>query len=227
MSQPNELTNRERDVVSLLLEGKSNKAIALALHITESTVEFHLKNIYNKLEVGSRTELILKLGKSVVADEEKVAEDSHTSPLAHLTMRVREAISRIGKELRVESVAHEHAGDAATPMTFIESIRTCFAKYADFAGRASRAEFWWFALFVVLVASALVALSETLGDVFLIAMLLPLLAAGTRRLRDAGKSGWWQLLLLAPVGGLVVVGFLWALPSTDLLPGDAQQASLD
>ena len=59
------LSKREREVVALLLQGKSNKQIALALKITESTVEFHLKNVYAKLQVGSRTEAILKLGKSI------------------------------------------------------------------------------------------------------------------------------------------------------------------
>lgn len=215
MSQPNELTNREREVVGLVLEGKTNKAIALALHVTENTVEFHLKNIYSKFEVGSRTELILKLGKSVVADEPKVTDDSHTFRQTSLAGGLRETISRIGKELSMESVAHEQARGGATSMTFIESIRVCLTKFADFTGRASRAEFWWFMLFVVLVASALVALSETVGEVFLIATLLPLLAAGTRRLRETGKSGWWQLLLLVPVGGLVWLGFLWAQPAVE------------
>jgi hypothetical protein len=140
-------------------------------------------------------------------------------------MRLRETISRIGKEIRMESVAHEQAPGGATSMTFIESIRVCLTKYADFSGRASRAEFWWFMLFVVLVASALVTLSETLGEVFLIGMTLPLLAAGTRRLRDTGKNGWWQLFLLVPVGGLVLVGILWAEPPTNLLAENAEPTS--
>ncbi|MDX9991685.1 MAG: DUF805 domain-containing protein [Anaerolineales bacterium] len=109
----------------------------------------------------------------------------------------------------------------ASPLTFYESIRVCLAKYAEFNGRASRSEFWWFALFVLLVASALTYLSETLGSVFLIVILLPLLAAGTRRLRDSDKSPWWQLFLLVPVGGLVILGFLWALPPVRSLPDEA------
>ncbi|MDP9027264.1 MAG: DUF805 domain-containing protein [Actinomycetota bacterium] len=44
-------------------------------------------------------------------------------------------------------------------MTFFESIKTVFRKYADFGGRASRPEFWWFALFSALVSAALNALS--------------------------------------------------------------------
>jgi hypothetical protein len=48
-----------------LLQGKSNKQIALALGISASTVEYHLKNVYKKLGVSSRTEAVLRMGKSV------------------------------------------------------------------------------------------------------------------------------------------------------------------
>ena len=61
------LSAREQDVANLVLEGKSNKLIASALNISLSTVEFHLKNIYAKLGVASRVELILKLRESTVA----------------------------------------------------------------------------------------------------------------------------------------------------------------
>jgi uncharacterized membrane protein YhaH (DUF805 family) len=65
---------------------------------------------------------------------------------------------------------------------------------------------------VLLVASALTYIGDVLASVFLIVTLLPLLAVGTRRLRDSGKNGWWQLFLLAPIAGIVLLGFLWALP---------------
>jgi DNA-binding CsgD family transcriptional regulator len=55
------LTPREGEVVKLLLQGKSNKLIALSLGISRRTVEFHLKNVYAKFQVSSRVELILKL----------------------------------------------------------------------------------------------------------------------------------------------------------------------
>lgn len=64
MEHPKSLSPREEEVVALLLQGKSNKQIALALHISGRTVEFHLKNIYAKYHVNSRVELILKLGKT-------------------------------------------------------------------------------------------------------------------------------------------------------------------
>ena len=58
-------SSREKEVVDLLLQGKSNKQIALALGISVSTVEFHLKNVYSKLQVKSRTEAVLRLGESI------------------------------------------------------------------------------------------------------------------------------------------------------------------
>lgn len=64
MTPFNTLTKRENEVAELLLEGKSNKQIAFALGISESTVEFHLRNIYRKLDVVSRGEAMLTLGKS-------------------------------------------------------------------------------------------------------------------------------------------------------------------
>ena len=107
--------------------------------------------------------------------------------------------------------------EEANPETFFGAIRVCFTKYADFTGRAKRAEFWWFALFITLVSAALGYLSQELVSVFSVAMLLPFLAAGARRLRDINKSGWWELILLAPVGGLIILAVLWLLP-TDYYP---------
>ena len=107
------------------------------------------------------------------------------------------------------------------PTTFFESVRTAFLKYSDFRGRAGRPEFWWFMLFVLLVVSAFTYLSEVAGSIFLIAVLLPLLAAGSRRLNDIGKSGWWLFYLLVPIGGLVILGILWTQPPSEPLPDEA------
>ena len=109
-------------------------------------------------------------------------------------------------------------------MSFYQAIRICLAKYADFTGCASRAEFWWFTLFMTLAASALAYVHEALSSIFLIALLLPFLAAGARRLRDSGKNPWWQLLILAPVGGLVALIILWAAPTAPLSPETAPTA---
>ncbi len=68
-----QFSKREKEVIELLLQGKSNKQIALALGVSQNTVEYHLKNIYKKLQVNSRHAFgtlrsILKQAK-VSADE--------------------------------------------------------------------------------------------------------------------------------------------------------------
>ena len=68
MTQSFVFSKREKEVIELLLRGKSNKQIALALGISQSTVEYHLKNVYIKLQVSSRTEAVLRLGKSISGD---------------------------------------------------------------------------------------------------------------------------------------------------------------
>jgi DNA-binding CsgD family transcriptional regulator len=68
MTQSNNLSRRELEVTHLLLQGKSNKQIALALGISARTVEFHLKNVYEKYQVSSRMELVLKLGNTTGYD---------------------------------------------------------------------------------------------------------------------------------------------------------------
>lgn len=213
MATSNPLSNREQEVTKLLLEGKSNKLIASSLHIAESTVEFHLTNIYAKYQVGSRTELILKLGESRVAGNGELVDNRGRLNLIwkNWVISFREAVSIIGKELKMNTVVENESNE----MTFFESIRVCFTKYADFSGKATRPEFWWFALFITLSASALAYLSEALVSIFLIATLLPFLAAGTRRLNDVGKSPWLQLYLLVPVAGIIILGFMWTEPSQD------------
>lgn len=118
------------------------------------------------------------------------------------------------------NILNSNARNEGNTMPFYAAIRVCLTKYAEFNGRATRSEFWWFTLFVILVAAALVYVSEILGSVFLIAMLLPSLAAGSRRLHDSGKSAWWQLFLLVPVAGIILLGILWALPPISPLSHD-------
>ena len=62
-----QLSKREKEVLKHVLQGKSNKQIALSLAISVRTVEFHLKNVYAKFQVSSRVELILTLGRATGA----------------------------------------------------------------------------------------------------------------------------------------------------------------
>jgi uncharacterized membrane protein YhaH (DUF805 family) len=100
-------------------------------------------------------------------------------------------------------------------MTFGESIKTCFSKYADFNGRADRSEYWWFELFCLLVIVGAGMVNETLSNLVSLALALPSLAVGARRLHDIDKSGWWQLLYLIPVIGWIVVIYWAAQPARE------------
>jgi DNA-binding CsgD family transcriptional regulator len=105
------LSKREKEVLKLVMQDKSNKQIALALDISVRTVEFHLKNIYAKFQVSSRIELVLKLGRTTYIanfDElgystvERRGENTENGgrfyPQIDWTI-VRGAVSIIGKEL--------------------------------------------------------------------------------------------------------------------------------
>ena len=94
-------------------------------------------------------------------------------------------------------------------MNFQNAIKTCIKKkYANFSGRASKSEYWWFFLFCILagVGSQLldvVVLGQSIwvnyGPINIIVnliLIIPILSAGARRLHDTNKSGWWQLLSL-------------------------------
>lgn len=98
-------------------------------------------------------------------------------------------------------------------MNFEEAVKTCLTKYVDFSGRASRPEYWWFFLFLVLVSLVLSYFSEILSGVFSLAMLLPSLAAGVRRLHDTERSGWWLLIVLVPFVGWIIAIILLAQPT--------------
>ena len=98
-------------------------------------------------------------------------------------------------------------------MQFTESVRTCFSQYASFGGRASRPEFWWWALFCVIATLVLGVVSDKLSAAFSLATLLPYIAVTTRRLHDTDRSGWWQLLFFLPVIGWLVMLYWLVQPS--------------
>lgn len=103
-------------------------------------------------------------------------------------------------------------------MTFGESIKTCFQRYAAFfSGRASRSEFWWFYLFLVILVGLLLVNRGTtaplsnveaiLGAALLLLLLVaffPALSVWVRRLHDVDWRGWWVLF---PVINVVLTFF--------------------
>ena len=103
-------------------------------------------------------------------------------------------------------------------MSFGTAIATSFRKYADFTGTASRSEFWWFNLLLVIGSLALGTLWAPLGGVFFFVTVVPYLAAGVRRLRDASLA--WGLIFigLVPVLGTIVMIVLWVQPTAEEAP---------
>ena len=93
-------------------------------------------------------------------------------------------------------------------MPIVDAVKTCFTKYADFNGRAPRAEYWWFFLAVLLGGAAASLIGFRVYALFSVATMLPMIAVGSRRMHDTNRSGWWQLLALVPFGVIVVVVFL-------------------
>jgi uncharacterized membrane protein YhaH (DUF805 family) len=97
-------------------------------------------------------------------------------------------------------------------MKFMDAVKTCFTKYADFTGRASRSEYWWFVLFEVIVLIVAQLIHQYIYAIAALGFLLPALAAGARRLHDIGKSGWFLLLGLIPLVNFYLL-FLLVQPS--------------
>ena len=90
-------------------------------------------------------------------------------------------------------------------MNFVDSVKTCFAQYATFTGRASRPEYWWFFLFCFIASCVLSVFSQALSGIFSLATFIPSIAVGARRLHETNRSGWWQLLWIVPVVGWIVI----------------------
>lgn len=118
-------------------------------------------------------------------------------------------------------------------MTFTQAVRAALSKYATFGGRALRSEYWWWVLFYFLVMvvvgfvdAAVIApmlgseafseeASRPLGFIASLALLLPGLAVGARRLHDIDRTGWWLLIGFIPLIGLIVLIYFFIQRGTD------------
>lgn len=98
--------------------------------------------------------------------------------------------------------------------------RPILEKYADFTGRASRPEYWWYVLAVVIAFVVARILESIFGVAHLfysygplsallwIATIVPSLAVGARRLHDTDRSGWWLLICAVPYGLMALAGMM-------------------
>jgi uncharacterized membrane protein YhaH (DUF805 family) len=113
-------------------------------------------------------------------------------------------------------------------MNFGDAIRSGFNNYANFSGRALRSEYWWWVVFAWIASAAASIIDNSLGwrvyettvngmqqgsgpiaALVGLALLIPGLSVGVRRLHDTDRSGWWLLLVIIPIiGWIVLIVFL-------------------
>ncbi len=89
-------------------------------------------------------------------------------------------------------------------VTPLDAVKTGLREFANFSGTATRFEYWWFLLFVVGVWAVSTILHEKAYQITAVILLVPFLAASTRRLNDAGHSLWWQILWFVPFGQIAL-----------------------
>lgn len=107
----------------------------------------------------------------------------------------------------------------------MNAVKNVFSNYVTFSGRASRSEYWFFVLFVILASFILSFVDAALGvyslkaqigilsGIFSLAVLLPSIAVAVRRLHDTGSSGWWVLLIFVPLLGAIALIVWFCIPS--------------
>lgn len=89
---------------------------------------------------------------------------------------------------------------------FINALK----KYADFSGRARRKEYWMFILIYMIISVVFSIFGlDVISGLVALGLLVPSLSIAARRLHDTGRSGWWQLIVLIPlIGAIVLIIFL-------------------
>ncbi len=102
----------------------------------------------------------------------------------------------------------------------MDYLTDALKKYADFTGRATRKQYWMFVLFYAIIYAVLAVIDVLLGTLFLavvysLVFLIPNISIAARRLHDTGRTGWWQLIGIVPVIGLIVLIFFLVQESQD------------
>jgi uncharacterized membrane protein YhaH (DUF805 family) len=104
-------------------------------------------------------------------------------------------------------------------MSFMQAITSAFQNYVNFNGRAQRSAFWYFVLLVFGIGiviniletivggpmSSMYGIVAGLGALIDLAILLPYLGLGVRRLHDTNRSGWWLLIWFTIIGIIFLI----------------------
>jgi uncharacterized membrane protein YhaH (DUF805 family) len=92
-------------------------------------------------------------------------------------------------------------------MNFSESIKSGIRNFANFKGRATRSEYWYWTLFAFLIQILSSGLGDAISTLISIAVLLPSIAVSIRRMHDTDHRGWWMIV--------PIVNFVFSLKQSD------------
>ena len=122
-------------------------------------------------------------------------------------------------------------------MTFQDSIKSCFNKYGSINGRATRSEYWYWALFVFLVSiftfvidinllgSSIYDEFTPLNSIWTLVVLIPGITVTVRRLHDVNRSGWWIFIIFTVIG--IIPYFYWLVKGSDVTENSFGPSSLN
>lgn len=122
----------------------------------------------------------------------------------------------------VNNIRTSHQKQVEESYTILDWAIKCLKNYVNFSGRARRKEYWLFYLFQILLSFILGGIlgfagisdqgMDVVSGLLSLALLLPSLAAGVRRLHDVNRSGWWMLISLTIIG--LIPLFIWFISET-------------
>ena len=111
----------------------------------------------------------------------------------------------------IQQPIHSGGSSSLAPrkMSFVEAIKNCFTNYANFKGRASRTEYWYFVLFSWLISTVFGVIAPGLYGLMILGLMIPGLAVWTRRMHDTGRAGSVVWFILIPLVGSIFI-LIWA-----------------
>ncbi|OTG64836.1 DUF805 domain-containing protein [Acinetobacter silvestris] len=139
-------------------------------------------------------------------------DDSGHALQIYTTSGQNNALHNISKQLDQISDPNKHE-EQFNP---IDWFLKCLKNYANFTGRARRKEFWFYVLiqFVILIIAQIIDsilhLKMVIYSITALALFIPSIAVGVRRLHDINRSGWWYLIAFIPIIGAIFLIIWWA-----------------
>ena len=130
--------------------------------------------------------------------------------------------SSCGTSMQTSAKGDSYKGSSSSQqfqMNLVNAFkRVVFENYANFNGRASKSEYWWYILASIILSVGATIIDAILGTSFVnsilsLALLVPGIAVAARRLHDTNRSGWWQLIALTIIGIIPLI--IWLVQASD------------